>query len=207
MNTVLHLAPWVAGLLAVGCLGVAVAAFRGRRFVTGSISTLVGLLWVSGAALLVAHGTGLAGYRALTREDVALTILVTPLANGRFLADARFPEGRAAQWELAGDQLYIDARILKWKGVANLLGLHTVYELDRIGGRYIDIEQERTAPRTIFELGSPKQFDLFTWIKRKTWMAPLVDAEYGSGTFIDVRQSAIFEVRVSTTGLLIRKVD
>lgn len=207
MNTVLHWAPWVAGLLAVACLGVGVAAFRGRRFVTGSISTLVGLLWVSGAAIFVLLGSGLAGYRALTREDVALTILVTPLANGRFLADARFPEGRAAQWELAGDQLYVDARILKWKGIANLLGLHTVYELDRIGGRYLDIERERTAPRTIFPLGSPKTFDLFAWIKRKTWMAPLVDAEYGSGTFIDVTQSAIFEVRVSTTGLLIRKVD
>ena len=38
-------------------------------------------------------------------------------------------------------------------------------------------------------------------------MAPLVDAEYGSGTFIDVKESAIFEVRVSTTGLLIRKVE
>ena len=207
MTTALHWAPWVAGVLALACLGVGLAAFRGRRFVTGSISTLVGLLWVSGAALLVALGSGLAGYRALTREDVALTILVTPLANGHFLADARFPEGRAAQWELAGDQLYVDARILKWKGIANLLGLHTVYELDRIGGRYIDIAQERAAPRTIFELGSAKKFDLFGWIKRKTWMAPLVDAEYGSGTFIDVTQSAIFEVRVSTTGLLVRKVD
>lgn len=207
MSPTLHWAPWIAGVLAAACLGVGVAAFRGRRLVTGSISTLVGLLWVAGAALLVALGAGLAGYRALTREDVALTILVTPLANGRFLADARFPEGRAAQWELAGDQLYVDARILKWKGIANLVGLHTVYELDRIGGRYIDIERERTAPRTIFELGTAKRFDLFTWIKRNIWMAPLVDAEYGSGTFIDVKQSAIFEVRVSTTGLLIRKVE
>lgn len=207
MSGGLQWAPWVAGLLAAACLGLGVASFRGRRFVAGSISTLVGLLWVAGGALLVALGAGLAGYRALTREDVALTILVTPLATGGFLADARFPEGRAAQWQLAGDQLYVDARILKWKGVANLLGLHTVYELDRIGGRYIDIERERTAPRTIFELGSAKRFDLFAWIKRKSWMAPLVDAEYGSGTFIDVQQSAIFEVRVSTTGLLIRKVE
>ncbi|MBW8773288.1 MAG: multidrug transporter, partial [Gemmatimonadetes bacterium] len=95
---------------------------------------------------------------------------------------------------------------LKWKGAANLLGLHTQYELDRIGGRYRDLTQERTAPRTIFPLGAPKQFDLFAWIQRHTWMAPLVDAEYGSGTFVEVQGSAIFEVRVSTTGLLVRKV-
>lgn len=207
MTDALRWAPWVSGLLALASLGAAVASFRGRRVVAGSVATLAGLLWVAVAVIIVLLGSGLAGYRALTREDVALTVLVTPLANGRFLADARFPEGRAAQWELAGDQLYVDARILKWKGVANLLGLHTVYELDRIGGRYIDIERERAAPRTIFPLGAPKPFDLFAWIKRKTWMAPLVDAEYGSGTFIDVRQSTIYEVRVSTSGLLIRKVD
>lgn len=200
-------APWACGGAALLSLGVAVSAFRGRRLVSATGATLVGLLWISAAALLAALGAGLAGYRALTREDVALTVLVTPLANGHFLADARFPEGRSAQWDIAGDQLYVDARILKWKGVANLLGLHTVYELDRIGGRYLDIEQERTAPRSIYPLGAPKPFDLFAWVKRKTWMAPLVDAEYGSGTFIDVARPGIYEVRVSTTGLLIRKVE
>lgn len=207
MTTALVWGPWVCGALALFCAVAAFFAFRGRRFVTMSTAILAGLLWATFGALLLTLGAGLAGYRALTNEDVALTIMVTPLADGRFLADARFPGGRADSWELAGDQLYVDARILKWHGVANLLGLHTAYELDRIGGRYIDIAQERTAPRTIFELGTAKRFDLFAWIKRKTWMAPLVDAEYGSATFIDITDATIYEVRVSTTGLLIRKVE
>jgi hypothetical protein len=207
VNELLRWMPWICGLAAAVSLGLAIGAFRGRRIIAASGATLVALLWLALAALITALGAGLAGYRALTNEDVALTVLVTPLANGHFVADARFPEGRSTTWDLIGDQLYVDARILKWRGVANLLGLHTVYELDRIGGRYIDLEQERTAPHTLFALGAPKRFDLFAWVKRKTWMAPLVDAEYGSGTFIDVKQSAIYEVRVSTTGLLIRKVD
>jgi hypothetical protein len=207
MTDLLRWVPWVCGLAAAVSLWLAVGAFRGRRIIAASGATLVTLLWLAVAALVTALGAGLAGYRALTNEDVALTVLVTPLANGHFVADARFPEGRSATWDIVGDQLYVDARILKWRGVATLLGLHTVYELDRIGGRYIDLEQERTAPHTLFALGAPKRFDLFAWVKRKTWMAPLVDAEYGSGTFIDVKQSAIYEVRVSTTGLLIRKVD
>lgn len=207
MNHALHLAPWILAVVGVLSLGVAIQSFRGKRVIVGSVATLAGGLWLALAALVVTLSAGLVGYRNLTHEDVALTVLVTPLAGGKFLADARFPDGRAATWSLSGDQLYVDARILKWKGVANLLGLHTVYELDRIGGRYIDIEQERIAPRTIFDLGGPKSFDLFAWIKRKTWMAPLVDAEYGSATFIDVTTSGIYEVRVSTTGLLIRKVE
>jgi hypothetical protein len=200
-------APWVCGALAALCGVAAVLAFRGRRLIAMSTAVLAGLLCSTLAALLVAVGAGLAGYRALTREEVALTVLVTPLADGRFLADARFPEGRAATWELAGDQLYVDARILKWHGVANLLGLHTSWELDRIGGRYIDIAREQTAPRTIYALGAEKPIDLFNWARREQWLAPLVDAEYGSATFIDVTGSAIYEVRVSTTGLLIRKVE
>jgi hypothetical protein len=207
VTDLLHWVPWVCAVAALISFRLAIAAFRGRRILATSGATLVALLWLSVAGLVSALGAGLAGYRALTNEDVALTVLVTPLANGHFLVDGRFPEGRAGSWEIAGDQLYVDARILKWRGVANFLGLHTVYELDRIGGRYVDIDSERTAPHTLFALGAAKPFDLFAWIKRKTWMAPLVDAEYGSGTFIDVKQSAIYEVRVSTTGLLIRKVE
>jgi hypothetical protein len=199
--------PWVCGVLAALCLVLAVLGFRGRRFIAASTAVLAGLLWSTLAALMVTLGAGLAGYRALTREEVALRVMVTPLAGQKFLADARFPEGRAETWEITGDQLYVDARILKWHGVANLLGLHTAYELDRIGGRYRDIAQERSAPRTIHSLGAPKSFDFFAWVERHTWMAPLVDAEYGSATFIDVDDIAAYEVRVSTTGLLIRKVE
>ena len=207
MNTFVAWAPW---LLAVGALGAFVSgvlAFRRRRFVSGTFSLLSGALCLAVAAIITLLDAGLAGYKALTHEDVALTVLVTPLAGGRFLADVRFPGGHAESWQLAGDELYVDARILKWKGVATLLGLHTQYELDRIGGRYRDLAQERTGERTIFPLGAPKRFDLFAWIQRHTWMAPLVDAEYGSGTFIDLQGSAIYEVRVSTSGLLIRKVQ
>lgn len=208
MNRVLTWAPWICGCAALLSLGLAVTSFRSRRVVAGTTATLVTLLWCAGAALFAALGTGLAGYQALTREDVALTVMVTPLAGQQFLADVRFPGGRAASWQLAGDQLYVDARILKWKGIANLLGLHTVYELDRIGGRYLDLAQEQRAPRTIFSLGAEKKFDLFAWIQHHTWMAPLVDAEYGSATFIEVRPEAtIYEVLVSNTGLLIRKAE
>ena len=206
MSTFVAWSPWLLAVAALASYASAALAFGRRRFVSGSISILTGSLWLSLATIITLLDAGLVGYKALTREDVALTVLVTPLAGGRFLADVRFPGGRAESWQLAGDQLYVDARILKWKGAANLLGLHAQYELDRIGGRYRDLSQEQTAPRTIFALGAPKRFDLFAWIQRHTWMAPLVDAEYGSGTFVEVQGSAIFEVRVSTTGLLVRKV-
>ena len=117
-----------------------------------------------------------------------------------------FPDGREVTLGVAGDQLLVDAHILKWHPVANILGLHTQYELDRLTGRYEDIVEERTAPRTVHSLKTDKPADLFHLVRQYSLLALLVDTEYGSATYIRVDRPARFEVRVSTTGLLIRDV-
>lgn len=48
--------------------------------------------------------------------------------------------------------------------------------------------------------------DLFNLRQRYALLSPLLDAEYGSATFAAAGNSAQYEVRVSTTGLLIRKL-
>ena len=61
------------------------------------------------------------------------------------------PDRPEMTFTLAGDQIYVDAYILKWTPMANVLGLHTADELDRVAGRYDDIAQETPRPeRTIF---------------------------------------------------------
>jgi hypothetical protein len=110
-------------------------------------------------------------------------------------------------YELAGDAVYVDAHILKWHPYANLFGLHTSYELDRLGGRYHGIEQERSGARTIHSLAQHKPVDLFGLRRRHEFLAPLVDAQYGSATFLPVNGAAELELLVSNTGLLLRKID
>ena len=104
-------------------------------------------------------------------------------------------------------RLDVLAHILKWQPLANLIGLHTAYELDRVGGRYRDIEQERTAERTIHSLSQDKPINLFGLRQRHTILALLLDAKYGSATFVPVVQLAELELRVSTTGLLMREAN
>ena len=119
----------------------------------------------------------------------------------------KFPDGRETGFVIAGDELYVDAHILKWKPLANVLGLHTSYELDRIAGRYRAVEQERKGIRTIYPLAAPKVIDLASLRGKHTWLGPLLDAEYGSASYVPVTKPAELEVRVSTTGLLIREVE
>jgi hypothetical protein len=202
---------FIAGLI-LGALGAVylvaalVALFRWRplRFI---LRTLIAMLLLSLGTLSGTIALGVQGYRALTREDLAARIVVRPMAAQRFLATFRYPDGREATYMLEGDQVYVDARILKWHPYANMLGLHTAYELDRVGGRYQSVEEEKTRPRTLYRLAEEKPIDLFALRRRHPVLAPLLDAQYGSAAFVPVTEPAELELRVSASGLLIRPVE
>jgi hypothetical protein len=203
--------PFVAAAVFFGALGglfviAGLTALMRYRPMGFTVRTLLGLLLLALGALAGAVGLGMKGYRALTREEVAAHVHVRPSGAQRFAATVRLVDGSETTYDLAGDEIYVDAHILKWKPMANVLGLHTAYELDRVTGRYHAIEQERSGDRTVYSLAQEKPLDLFGLRRRYTFLAPLLDAEYGSGTFVPVTRPADFEVRVSTTGLLIREV-
>jgi len=204
--------PWLLGAAVLAALGamlvfaglVALFGLHPLRFVT---RTLLGMLLISLGVLEGGITFGLQGYRALTREEVAARVRVKPSGPQRFSAAFEFPDGRSASYSLAGDEIYVDAHILKWRALANLVGLHTAYELDRVGGRYHSLEQERAGQRTLYALGREQLVDLYGLRQRYPFLSPLIDAEHGSASFVPVSEPAELEVRVSTTGLIIRRVD
>jgi hypothetical protein len=200
---------WVAALFAIVGVAMVIAAgtaLRRKRPLRMSLRLLLALMFLAVAAASGAIALGVQGYRALTHEEVAVVVRTDPLGPNRFQAQFRFPDGREVSYTLSGDQLYVDARILKWHPLANVLGLHTVYELDRVSGRYHDLAQEQQQPRTVLSLAPARQVDLFNLRQRYTLLSPLLDAEYGSATFAAADTPTQYEVRVSTTGLLIRQL-
>jgi len=200
---------WLAALFALAGVALVMAAWaalRRRRPLRMSLRLLWALVFLAAGAACGAIALGVQGYRALTHEDIAAVVRTQPLGPTRFQAHFRFPDGREAAYTLAGDELYVDAHILKWQPWANILGLNTVYELDRVAGRYRDLTQEQQQPRTVLSLAPERRVDLFSLRQRYAMLSPLLDAEYGSATFADADTPAQYEVRVSTTGLLIRKL-
>lgn len=190
----------------VSLVAALVAALRRRpwRFLW---RTFAGMALLVLGVSFVAIGWGLAGYRALTREELAATVEVFPKGPQSFEAAFEVPGQGRTIIPIKGDSFYVDAHILKWTPLANLLGLHTSYELDRVAGRYDSVEQEKGAERTVFSLAIYKRTDLVDLRRRFPMLfAAFYDAEYGSGTFVRVTRPATYEVMVSTTGLLMREV-
>jgi hypothetical protein len=212
MTGLLRVFMMVVTLLAVILLIAATSAWRKRARLRAMMSVLAGALCLVTGLLCGAITVGIRGYRAFTQEDLAATITTEPLGPQRFRATVILPDSSLHMYDLAGDEIYVDAHILKWRPLANLLGLHTAYELDRIAGRYHSVTDEQVRERTVYSLARDKPFNTFDLARRYWVLRPFVDAEYGSATFINARtanrpqgsRSVTYEVRVSTTGLLVR---
>ena len=196
-----------AGGALVLSLGGTIWALRRRRLLRAGMTAGASLPVLALFGLLLAILLGIEGYKALTREELAAVVRTRPTGEQSFVAHVLFPDGDEARYALRGDELYLDARILKWKYWSHFLGLHTIYELDRIAGRYRALEHERNRPRTVYTLATDRPIDLFQLRRRFPQLSPLLDAEYGSATFVSSDKPATYEIRVSTTGLLARRID
>jgi hypothetical protein len=195
-------------LLSVTLLVGALMAARRRRWIGTSAALVLAFLFLALAALAATLSVATQGYRALTREVVATVVVTQPTGPERFTATFTFPDGSRASYELTGNALYVDAHIVKWHPLANILGLHTAYQLARVSGRYDRLEDEQMKPRRLFALSPAKPVDMFQLARSLAFLGRVVvDTEYGSATFVSTREPTELELRVSTSGLLFRPVD
>ena len=205
MPAPLLVATVVFAVLSALWLVLALVAVRRRRWLGMSSGVVLGLLFLALSALCATVSVSVRGYRAFTHEEVAATVTTEPTGPGQLRARFRFPDGREETFHLAGEGIAIEAHIVKWHPLANLLGLHTAYQLERVAGRYDSLADEQSRPRTIFALAPSRPVDVFDLARTLKFMAPVVDAQYGSATFVSTREPATLELRVSTSGLLLRR--
>jgi len=179
----------------------------GRKFVRGSLQGLSGLLFISLAALAISVAMNLYTYEVFNKEELVAEVRFEEIGP-QYYRIYFSPNGEAARlFEMRGDEWQIDARILKWEGLANMLGMQTVYRLDRLSGRYRSVEQEREALRTVHSLAKSQGLDLWAWSREHRKAVPWIDAIYGSAAYMPMANRAQFTITVSHSGLIIRPAN
>ncbi len=167
-------------------------------------SRLTRMLGVIALLLILAIGFTTFGYKSSNEITKVADIKITPTQPQEFKVRITWLDGQHVDYQIKGDQFYIDAKILKWKDWLGFLGIKTWYELDRIGGRYISIVDEQNKERSIFQLATDKEFDLYNLRKQYQELSFLVDAEYGSAVFMLADTKKDIELLVARTGLTIK---
>lgn len=181
---------------------------RRRRLLRGLGNGAAGISCVLGAALGSALLLNLYTYQRLTHESAVAQLSFRQLKPRQYSVELIDPrDGSTQRYRLQGDEWQLDARILKWTGTANLLGLNAHYRLERLSGRYHDIELEVSEPRSAYALAEQAGLDLWHLAQRYPDWLPFADATYGNATYLPMADRARFEVWVSQSGLLARPAN
>jgi len=210
----------VSALIAIVGLAFAVTGVRRlfqRRFIKAvglELSGLVFLLLASSSFLLASN---LHTYQRLTFEQEIAEVTFERLNEQEYRAEIRGIDSDLLEVvNLKGDEWQLDTQVLTLQGVATLFGLDANYRLHRISGRYIDINDEKNNPRSVYSLVQKQELpagiedeniDLWRLAhKYRDWMN-WVDAAYGSAVFLPMTDSAKYSVAISRTGLIARPAN
>ena len=196
------------GLIAVYILYKAARILWQNSWFVGFCRGLFGLALIGLAAVIAVTAFDLYSYKQVLQEQVVATINFDKIEDQHYFAVLSDKNGKEQRVELRGDQWQLDARIVKWKGYLATFGLKPAYRLERLSGRYYDIEQETTEKRTAYRV-HPDLYGVDLWQvvnKHPDWL-PVVDAVYGSATYLPMKDGALFEITLSNTGLVARPVN
>lgn len=194
-------------LAAIALMVVATSRWRRHRYAAGVAhgASSLGLLGLAACIALI--GVNLLTYARLTHEQAAAQVSFTRAGDEQFDARLTYPSGETQHLALRGDEWQIDARVLKWRALANIAGFDTAYRLERIAGRYSNIDQERNAPRTVYALNPPDRVDVWTLVRAWHRYVPWIDALYGSAVYLPMTDGALYEVVVTQSGLVGRPLN
>jgi hypothetical protein len=216
--------PALAGLLALTVLTDGLTALARRRPYRA-----LGEIGVGGAVLVLAAMAALLGmdiqtFSRLSYERPVATIALHQTGDKQFDAtlvrevdysaqgmDTPAPIGSVdvapPTFPLKGDEWRVEARVLKWKSWANVLGLDARYRLERLSGEFTDTAQEQTGPRSTYDLRPVTDDNRLTRLSARLQQARLVDTVYGSAALMPMADGAQYSLAMTQAGLVARPTN
>lgn len=200
-------------LITVACLAIASLLFlyfsikshqRNRTFLLAIYSSCTCISTVIVIAIISA-GLSLHTFQRLSLEEHVAELAIEQTAPKQYLIRLFLTDKPAQVFHIQGDEWLIDARILKWQPWVNLLGLHTLYRLERLSSRYSSTDHAKYKPRSVISLirenSEKTSIDIVP-----NWL-PLVDANYGNSTYMPLGHGARYRVSITTSGLISRPIN
>lgn len=203
--------PVLAALLLVIALVFFVSASRAffwDSYGKALLHILIGIIFLAAGAGAGFVAVTLNAWQRLSGEEHVTQVQFVRKGDKTYTAMFTYPGPRIQVFDMKGDDWQVGARMLKWNGPSNLLGFSTLYRMDQIAGHYAKPEEEKSAPHTAYALSNPERVDTWQLARdAKEWVGAWIDATEGSGAVLPMADTALYEVRVSSTGVSARPLN
>jgi hypothetical protein len=181
--------------------GIGLFMFSRLKFIPKWISAPFGLILV--AVALIAGGLGyeLSAYSHPNSNLMVGRVEFTELQPQEYVAMVHLTD-KTSYYELSGDQWQIDARVLSWRGV---FSPGSSYRFNRISGRYTDIIDETSRPRSVYQINQVQSYiDVWQIVRSNDVLAQWVSADQGSSVFMPMADKALYSISLGQHGLIAR---
>ncbi|MDH3326595.1 MAG: cation/multidrug efflux pump [Gammaproteobacteria bacterium] len=176
-----------------------------KKLTTAGIGILLSIPTIAFTTLLASTIIDDSTIKRLTKEHTIATIEFRNIGNHHYRASFTEPHQLPVEFEIYGDQWQIDARVMKWNGVGAKLGLKPVYQFERLTGRYQDVKQEENERRSVYALSEEISLNsMWDYLNKYQTYIPWLDTQYGSATYMPMKNGAVFTINLSQNGLLAR---
>lgn len=197
----------VIALLAVIVLLVALRLLLGGSWLMGWLRGTCGFAVLALAGLIGLIGYDISTYSALPNNQPLVTL--TFQAQGPQRYEVRLERGKETRTAmLEGDLWQLDLHVLRWKSLAELIGLESGYRMERLSGRYLAVEQQNLARHGRVLLSEkPLGVDIWQTLELGQRDMHLVDAQLLRVDYMPIADGAAYAVELAPTGLIAKPVN
>ena len=172
------------------------------------VSILFMLLLLSFISVLFMTRLYLSSYRFFSERRLVAIVkcLQTQRSSNPVLSIEFFPgtdEAQVRKFLFNADEWVIESRIVRWKSFLGIAGARSYFQLERLSGRYLDIEKEKTMPRIVYSLYSQPD-KIWAFLYKYQRLIPFIEAAYGNSAFVRYESGKKFHVYMTNSGLMIK---
>lgn len=141
-------------------------------------------------------------YQALTNEENIALVTIKQAAEQTFMVSLLTANGTSNTYLIKGDQWMLSGQVLVWKNIGQLLGLQSRIRLYRLEGMYNDLQQEKTAEHTVYDLSAisnPAWWQLSLNQSLIHWLTRTI---YGGAVFMPLIDDSHYRIKLTQTGLI-----
>lgn len=194
-------------LLAIALIGVSLKVLLGRRWILAWLRGTASLFAIVFSFAMLAVAWDFISYGVITQDKTIATVGVKEVADKQFELTVAIPDGEKQRYTVKGDLWQLDVRVINWGGPLKMIGLESGYRLDRLSGRYISLEAERSAERTVYDIsGVATLTDVWTLVSNNSWL-PWIEAKYGSATYLPMKDGALYAVSLNDEGVFAKPLN
>ncbi len=186
---------------------------QGRRTSVGQnvMRFLLIIIWILSSLVVLFIAAFAQSFSAFTKQELVAEVkchLVNEEPHTMLLTLTRFENGEEKPPEgfvLKGDQWALEGDIVKWDDWLNFAGLHTMFKLTRVRGRFQKTVDEVAMTPTAYSLIEHEERPEWRWLYQNGYRLRFIDAVYGNTVYTYPDSNRTFQVYVTTSGFLVRK--